>query len=309
MNLDKLTPGALTALRVAAILAGAFLATRILNRVIHGLWLFFVRSRKGRPDLELEKQANTLAGILRKTATVLVYALAGVMALRELGFDVAPLLAGAGVIGIAIGFGAQNLVRDVIGGFFLLVENQIRVNDVVVINDVPGAVEEINLRTTVLRDMEGAVHVFPNGSIVKLANRSRDYSYYVFSLLISWRDDADRVLDVLRQVSAEVSAEDQFQGIVLAPLEVIGVDHLGESHVTIKARVKTLPGRQWEAGREMNRRIKVRLEQAGFEFPVKGPRRIEILATGMTREDLKMLIQEVLEETEGDGGKRKSAGG
>ena len=239
-------PGLVQAGRVVAILAGAFLVSLLLNRFIQGVWVYFVRSvrgRDGRADLELEKQATTIAGILRKTATVLVYSFAIVMALREVGFDVAPLIAGAGVLGLAVGFGAQNLIRDVIAGFFILVENQIRVNDVAVINDTPGKVEEINLRTTVLRDVEGVVHIFPNGSITKLANRTQEYSYYLFNLNISYKDDTDMVLGLLQDVAVEVASEEPYASAVMEGLEILGVDQLGETSVNLKARIKTVPGK------------------------------------------------------------------
>ncbi|MBK5292077.1 MAG: mechanosensitive ion channel family protein [Acidobacteriia bacterium] len=298
-------PAMVQAGRVVAILAGAFLVSVVLNRFIQGVRVYFVRrarGRDGRAVVELEKQAATIAGILRKTASVLVYSFAIVMALRELGFDVAPLIAGAGVLGLAIGFGAQNLVRDVIAGFFLLAENQIRVNDVVVINDTPGTVEEINLRTTVLRDLEGAVHVIPNGSITKLANRTQVFSYYVFNLNISYRDDTDMVLGLLREVALEVAAEEPYKSEVLEPLEILGVDQLGETSVNLKARIKTMPGKQWEVGREINRRVRPRFQAAGMDFPVKGPRKVELLTNSWTREELRAVVVDVLEEEKGKNG-------
>ncbi len=292
-------PGLVQAGRVVAILAGAFLVSLLLNRFIQGVWVYFVRSvrgRDGRADLELEKQATTIAGILRKTATVLVYSFAIVMALREVGFDVAPLIAGAGVLGLAVGFGAQNLIRDVIAGFFILVENQIRVNDVAVINDTPGKVEEINLRTTVLRDVEGVVHIFPNGSITKLANRTQEYSYYLFNLNISYKDDTDMVLGLLQDVAVEVASEEPYASAVMEGLEILGVDQLGETSVNLKARIKTVPGKQWEVGREINRRVRRKFQEAGMDFPVKGPRKIELLTNSWTRDDMRLLVLDILEE-------------
>jgi small conductance mechanosensitive channel len=244
---------------------------------------------------ELEKQATTIAGILRKITSVLIYSFAAVMALRELGFDVAPLIAGAGVVGIAIGFGAQNLVRDVISGFFMLVENQIRVDDVVVINDIPGKVEEINLRTTVLRDMEGAVHIFPNGLITKLANRTQEYSYYVFTIHLNYQDDADAFLALLSDICGEVGREEPHQSNILAPLEILGIDALGESHVTVKARIKTMPGKQWDIGREVNRRLRPRALAAGIGLPVRGPRQVEIITTSITRDEIRQMVQKEME--------------
>lgn len=303
MNLSELAPPLLLSGRVVFILAGAAITALFVNRLIRGVWLYFVKTvqnRRGVSNEELEKQASTIVGILRKLTTMVILLMAIAMALREMGFDIAPVLASAGVAGLAIGFGAQNLVRDVISGFFLLVENQIRVGDEVVVNDVPGTVEELNLRTTVLRDMEGTVHVFPNGAIAKLANRTHDFSYYLFHLHLAYQDDPDRAIVVMRSVAEELALENEFRPLLLGPLEVLGVDQLGESHVHLKARIRTRPGRQWEVGREMNRRLKVRLFQAGFDFPAKGPRKIEILNHGLNRDELKGLIREALEEARGE---------
>jgi len=299
MNFSELAPHLAASGRVLFILLGAAVTALLVNRLMRGAWLYFVTTvqrRRGESDEELEKQASTIAGILRKLATSVILLLAATMALREMGFDVAPVLASAGVAGLDIGFGAQNLVRDVISGFFMLLENQIRVGDVVVINDTPGTVEELNLRTIVLRDVEGTVHVFPNGSITKLANRTHDYSYYLFHLHLAYQDDPDRAIVVMRSVADEMAAEAEFRPLILAPLEVLGVDQLGESHVHVKARIRTRPGRQWDVGREMNRRLKIRLFEAGIEFPAKGPKKIEIVHHGLTRDELKALVRECVSE-------------
>jgi small conductance mechanosensitive channel len=297
MKAPAIHPHALVALRILGILAGAFVLTLISNRLIRGVWFSvtrLIRTRKDATDAELEKQAATIAGILRKTAAVLIYVFAIVAALREVGYDIGPLIAGAGVVGLALGFGAQNLVRDVISGFFLLVENQIRVNDVVVINDTAGLVEEINLRTTVLRDVEGTVHVFPNGLITKLANKTLEYSFYAFTIPLAYSDDPDEAMSLMRAAAEEVANEEAYKELVLAPLELFGVDNLGDSHVTIKGRIKTLPGKQWEVGREINRRIRTRFLAAGMTVPIRSAASIETIGTG--REALGRMIREVLEE-------------
>ena len=300
---ENLKPILTAALRVLLILCGAFGVNVLLRRAMQKTWFYVVQrlQERGRDsDPELSKQAATIAGVMQRTTTVLIYALAVVMALRELGFDVAPLIAGAGVAGLAIGFGAQNLVRDVISGFFLLMENQIRVNDVVAINDTAGLVEEINLRTTVLRDGEGTVHVIPNGAITKLANRTQGFSFYMFNLNISYKDDSDRVVALLRETGAELAAEEPYSAMILAPMEVFGVDQLGETHVVVKGRIKTQPGKQWEVGREVNRRLKLRLESAGFDLPARGPRRVEVAlpqaGNAISPEALRAAVREIVEE-------------
>jgi small conductance mechanosensitive channel len=183
LTVERLTPFVLSLLRVILILMAALLVSKLASRFVRALRMRIVEVMKRRrgeePTLELEKRAATIGGIIRKTIGGVVWAVALVMALREIGFDIAPILAGAGVAGLAIGFGAQNLVRDVISGLFMLIENQIRVNDIAIINGTSGLVEEINLRTTVLRGVDGTVHIFPNGAINTLSNMTHEFSYYV----------------------------------------------------------------------------------------------------------------------------------
>jgi small conductance mechanosensitive channel len=214
-----------------------------------------------------------------------------------MNFDVRPLLAGAGVVGVAFGFGAQSVVKDVISGLFLLMENQMRINDVVTINGKSGLVEEINLRTTVLRGEDGVVHIFPNGSIQSLSNMTRDYSYYVLAISVGYKEDTDHVGYVLKQIGDELAQEEPFSKAILAPTELMGVDKLGDAAVVIKARIKTLPLQQWNVGREMNRRIKKRFQEAQIEIPF--PSQTIQLAPGLPdqlRTELKGIVREVLSE-------------
>ncbi len=295
------------AIRIALILLGAFLITRLIHRWVPRLReraVAVMRRHAEVPNIELEKRAATLSSIFRKTVAVLIWIAAAVMCLREAGFDIGPILAGAGVAGLAVGFGAQNLVRDVISGLFLLVENQIRVNDVVVINGTGGLVEEINLRTTVLRSLDGTVHIFPNGAITTLSNKTREYSYYVFDVGVAYKEDTDRVVEVLREVGRELMEDPDYAPLVLEPLEVLGLDKFADSAVIIKARIKTLPIQQWKVGREMNRRIKKRFDELGIEIPFphmslyfgEASKPLRLQLDGATREELKALIREVLDE-------------
>lgn len=256
--------------RTLVILLVAVVATKVVGRAVRA---FGDRVRKaldvnGDPSrIEREKRVETLSRVLRLTVDIAIWAVAIIMALREIGYDVGPLIAGAGVVGLAIGFGAQNLVRDVISGLFLLLENQVRVGDVAVINGQGGLVEEVNLRTIVLRDLEGMVHVFPNGAITALSNRTRDYSSYVFDIGVAYKEDTDRVSDLIRQVSAEMERDEKLKPLMLEPIEVLGVDKFADSAVIIKARVKTAVGQQWKIGREANRRIKKLFDAEGVEIP------------------------------------------
>jgi moderate conductance mechanosensitive channel len=221
----------------------------------------------GLDALERAKRARTLGGLVTNVVTVAVSGIALLMVLQQFQVDVTPVLTGAGILGLAVGFGAQTLVRDVISGFFLILDNQVRVGDVAAINGQGGLVEAINLRTIVLRDQEGTVHVFPNGAIQTLANRSKEFSHYVVDLGVSYREDPDRVADVLRQIGAELQDDPRFGPSILAPLEVLGVDGFADSAVVIKFRIKTMPLKQWEVGRELRKRIKKRFDLEGIEIP------------------------------------------
>ncbi|MEP6592608.1 MAG: mechanosensitive ion channel family protein [Acidobacteriota bacterium] len=217
--------------------------------------------------LERAKRARTLGSVVQKGTTVLVIGVAILMVLQVLNFDIAPVLTGAGIAGLAVGFGAQTLVRDVISGFFLLLENQVRVGDVAAINGAAGVVEAINLRTIVLRDLEGTVHVFPNGAITTLANRSKDFSYYVVDLAVSYFDDTAAIAAVLREIGAGLQADPVFGPAILEPIEILGVDAFGDWSLKFKARIRTVPARQWFVGRELRRRIIIAFEQHGFTIP------------------------------------------
>ncbi|MGH9590276.1 MAG: mechanosensitive ion channel family protein [Terracidiphilus sp.] len=294
-------------IRIAVILLGAWITTSILHRWLprlHARIVSQMLSERGASDAELEKRASTLGGIIRKTLAVMVWILAGVMALKEAGFDIGPILAGAGVIGVAVGFGAQNLVHDVISGMFMLLENQIRVNDVAVLNGTGGLVEAVNLRTTVLRGQDGTVYVFRNGAINTLANMTHGYSYYVFDIGVAYKEDTDRVIAVVRSIADEMMKEEEFQGIILAPLEVMGVDKFADSAVIIKARFKTAPIKQLAVGREMNRRIKKKFDELGIEIPFphmsiyfgEASKPVQLQTQSADRDELKKTIREVLDE-------------
>jgi small conductance mechanosensitive channel len=217
--------------------------------------------------LERAKRAKTLGSVINKVVTIALSSVALLMVLTAFGLNIAPVLTGAGILGLAVGFGAQTLVRDVISGFFLILEDQVRVGDVAAINGTGGLVEAINLRTIVLRDAEGTVHVFPNGAIQTLANRSKDFSYYVIDLGISYREDPDRVADLLRQIGAEMQADQKYAPFILEPVEILGVDSFGDWSMVLKMRIKTVPLKQWEVGREFRKRLRRRFEQEGIEVP------------------------------------------
>jgi small conductance mechanosensitive channel len=189
------------------------------------------------------------------------------MVLRELDVDITPVLTGAGIIGVALGFGAQTLVKDIISGLFLIAEDQVRLGDTTQINGIEGTVEVINLRTIVLRDVEGVVHHISNGEIRTLANKSKDFSYYVIDVGVSYDDDTDRVIEVVKMAARELLEDPVFASSILEPLEVLGVDAFKASEVTLRFRIKTLPMKQSEVGRELRRLIKIAFKTHGIRMP------------------------------------------
>ena len=178
-----------------------------------------------------------------------------------------PILASAGIVGLAVGFGAQNLVRDIINGFFMILENQVRVGDVAIVNGTGGLVEAISFRTITLRDLAGTVHIFPNGTVTTLANMTKDWSAYVLDIGVAYIEDTDRVTGVMKSVADELQQDPRFGQHILQPIEIFGVDQFGESEVVIKARLKTLPIQQWTVGREYRRRLKKAFDQQNIEIP------------------------------------------
>jgi small conductance mechanosensitive channel len=218
-------------------------------------------------DIERQKRALTIGRTVSRFLSVLVWAAGTLMVLRELDVDITPLLTGAGILGLAVGFGAQTLVRDVISGFFLILEDQVRVGDLALVNGTGGLVEQINLRTIVLRDLDGTVHVFPNGEIKTLANRSKDFSYAVVDVGIDYHEDIDKAVDAVRAAAVELQADPKFGPAILEPIEVLGVDDFKPSAVDLKFRMRTVPLRQWDVGRELRRRIKQTFDARGIRIP------------------------------------------
>ena len=273
LNLDTYRPMLFNAVRIVFIVVFAYVCTRAVGRALRAFRdravKMMLRHGNG-SEFEIEKRAQTVTGLARTSLFFLVWIIAALMALKEMNFDVRPLLAGAGVVGVAIGFGAQNIIKDVLGGLFIMIENQIRVNDVAIINGKGGLVEEINLRTTVLRGEDGAVHIFPNGSIQTLSNLTREYSFYLFNLTVDYKD-TDAVVALLKSIGDELGQEQPYRSVVLAPIEILGVDQLAASGAVIKARFKTVPNQQWMVGREMNRRIIQRFEEAKIGMPSSTP--------------------------------------
>ena len=251
-------------LGIAIILALTFVALKVATMLAAKLGAFLSRDKL---DTESQKRADTLSSVIRWVLRTAILMVAAVMLLGQLGVQIGPILAAAGVVGIAVGFGAQNLVQDVISGFFLLLEDQVRVGDVVQLNDRSGLVEKITLRMIILRDTTGSVHYVRNGKIDVVTNMTKEFSYAVFDIGVAYREDPDRVSVAIKSVGQDLQKDPAFKDDILAPVEVLGLDKFAESAMVIKARIKTRPSRQWEVGREFNRRLKKKFDELGIEIP------------------------------------------
>lgn len=261
---DRMAVAGLTGLRILIILALAWTAIVLLQRAIRG---FRIRVAARMEDRESVKRAETLGRVSRYAVAVIISLIAGMLVLGELGISVAPILGAAGVAGIAIGFGAQSLVKDYFNGFFILVENQIRQGDVVKLGDHAGFVEEVTLRYVQLRDYDGNVHIVPNGQITTVINMSRGHAQAVMDIRVAYREDIENAMAVMRRVAAELRHDRAFAPRILDDFELAGVDQLDPSAVVLRGRFKVLPLEQWNVKREYLRRIKLAFDQHGIEIP------------------------------------------
>ncbi len=263
-------PWAERGVRVLVILAGAWLLTHVARRMLSRLRAYTIQAmaRRGEtPEHEREKRAATIVSTLVKLTSIVIWLVALVMALHELAFNIQPILAGLGVVGLAVGLGAQTLIKDWLGGLLILLEDQIRIGDAVVINGITGTVEEMNLRTTVLRGENGAVHLISNGLINTLSNTTREYAYYLFQATIAYGSDVDRALKIIADAGAALTEDPTCGPMILAPIEVMGIDRLGDRGMVIRARIRTLASRQDRVGWELNRKVSEAFTDAGIAFP------------------------------------------
>ena len=216
-------------------------------------------------------RVRTLLPMLRTVIGVVILVFAVLSALAQIGVNVAPLLAGAGVIGLAIGFGSQTLVRDVITGGFLLLEDAVAVGDVVQLGGLSGVVEHLSIRSIKLRAQDGSVHIVPFSAVTTVTNMTRDFAFAVLDVTVGYDEDPDRVADALREIGREIRAEPKWQGLIRDDMDVLGVEKLADSGVLVRARVKTEPAARWNVGRELNRRIKQRFDALGIQIPRPTP--------------------------------------
>ncbi|TDO02607.1 mechanosensitive ion channel family protein [Sunxiuqinia elliptica] len=247
------------------------------------------------PNLEVEKRLNTLMGIVKKGVAIFIWTIFIMIFLKKINIDIAPLLAGAGIVGLAVGFGAQELVRDFITGFFILLENQIRTGDVAIINGTSGLVEKIELRTITLRDLSGTVHVFQNGKINTVSNMTKGWSAIVFDIGVAYKENLDRVMEIMSEVAEDLRQDQKFKSLILEPMEIFGLDSFGDSALVVKGRIKTKPIQQWVVGREYRKRLKEAFDKHKIEIPF--PHRT--IYWGEEIDPLKLTLRQAEEQAKG----------
>lgn len=258
-----------TTIRLVIILIITGILYKIVRKLLKQIEKHLIRKSavEGEPPTESQKRIDTIVRLLNQAFVLAIFIIALMVILSEIGIEIGPLIAGAGIVGLAIGFGAQNLVRDIISGFFIILENQVRVGDVAIINGTGGLVEKIKFRTIVLRDLSGIVHIFPNGTITTLSNLTNEWSAYVFEIGVAYKENTDKVTEVMKEVGKNMFDSKDFKEIMLEEPEIFGVDKLDNSAVVIKGRIKTKPISQWKVGREYLRRIKLAFDEKGIEIP------------------------------------------
>lgn len=278
----------IASLRIGLVVAIGYVAIRFVRLGLHQLErvMIVASDKQDQESGTAAKRAATLTGILRTIALSAIWAIIIIESLQLVGLDIAPILAGAGILGLAVGFGAQNLVRDLISGFFIILEDQVRLGDVAVINGTGGAVETITFRTISLRDFSGVVHIFPNGGITTLSNMTKDWSAFVLDMGVAYREDTDRVVEVMRTVGEGLRQDQAFGSLIIEPIEIVGVENFADSAVTIRARIKTKPAEQWKIGREYRRRLKKAFDAQGIDIPFP----MRTLLMGETDQPLKVEV-------------------
>jgi small-conductance mechanosensitive channel len=216
---------------------------------------------------ETEKRIITLTSIIHSLIKITLWVIFVMIILQKFGINIAPILAGAGIIGLAVGFGAQELVRDFISGFFIILENQIRSGDIAIINGTYGLVEKIEFRTTILRDFSGVVHIFQNGKISNMSNMTKEWSAMIFDIRVAYKEDPQVVMDLMKQVGEELQNDPEFKDKILETIDIFGIDEFADSAIIIKARLKTKPIQQWVVGREYRKRLKYAFDEHNIEIP------------------------------------------
>ena len=270
LDLSGVTEGAfgrvlITAARIALILALSLAAIEIIDIAIISL---FTRVAERASTVRRASQLRTLAPVLVGVANTALVVLAAMTTLSQIGVEIGPLLAGAGIVGVAVGFGAQTVVKDFLTGVFLILEDAVSIGDSVKIGNFGGVVEEMSLRTIKLRDFDGTLHIFPYSEAQVIHNQTRSFSYYVIELVIARSADIGKALDLMRATGEDIRNDQNFKTYGVDEVEIAGVDKLSDAGIALKARIRTAPGKQWRVGREYLRRLKLALDEHGVETPV-----------------------------------------
>jgi len=259
----------ITGIRILIVITLTTILLKILKKFLRRIENHLIQKSiaEGESASESRKRIDTIIRLIRQGFVIVLWLTASLIILNEVGIEIGPILAGAGIMGIAVGFGAQNLVRDIISGFFIILENQIRVGDVAIINGTGGLVEKIKFRTVVLRDLGGVIHIFPNGTITTLSNMTNEWSAYIFEIGIAYKENTDHVIEIMKKVGENLFNDANFKNSMFEEPEIFGVDKFDDSAVIIKGRIKTKPIKQWFVGREYLRRIKFAFDENNIEIP------------------------------------------
>ncbi len=255
-------------IRIAAIVGVAIVLDYALHRMIpHALRLTVERQMKGQEEEEIQQRVDTLASVFTAGGRVIIVLVTLLTLMPLAGISIGPLLAGVGILGLAVGFGAQSLVKDVISGLFILLDNQYSKGDVVSVGGVTGSVEDVGLRRTVLRDLDGIVHYIPNGEIAVASNFTQEYSRVNLNVGVSYSEDLDHVMRVIDRVGEEMAADPEWGPAIITPPKSLRVDNLGDSGIDIKVVGDTKPVKQWKVMGELRKRIEKAFDDESIEIP------------------------------------------
>ncbi len=254
---------------ILTVFAAAVILTVIVRLYIAKLQKYVLarKERKVKQPAEYQKRVETVFRVLGKFAYFVIWTVSIMIVLSMIGLSMGPIIALLGILGAAVGFGSQGIIKDLINGFFIILENQIRIGDVVAVNGKAGVLEEIDLRKVVLRDVSGAVHIFTNGSIEKLSNMTKGFSAYVFEIRVAYKEEIDKITGLICEAGADLKKDPVLGPKILDKVEVFGLDRFASSSVIIKGRIKTLPRQHRTVGREFNRIIKNIFDENGVEIP------------------------------------------
>lgn len=254
-------------IKILIIIIASYILNKISKRSIEKVVRMSVVSGKFLSKEAEEKREDTLIRIFTWTSRIIILFVTILIILQEIGIPIGPILAGAGIIGLAVGFGGQYLIRDIISGFFIILENQYRIGDIVNFDGTSGLVEDISLRMTTLRDLDGTVHHIPHGEIKKVANRTKDFARVNLNIGVAYNSKLEHVIQIVNKVGNELAQDPQWKEFIILPPQFLRVEDFADSSIIIKILGETQPLRRWEVTGELRKRIKVAFENEGIEIP------------------------------------------